>query len=69
MGNMGYCRMQNTVNDLADCVQALCDIGSRADLSQAERQAAERMFELCDEFRNYWEQTPDGDDEEDDEDA
>ena len=68
MGNMGYCRFQNTVNDLSDCVEALCNIGSRADLSSAERMAAQRMFDLCDEFRNYWEQTPEGE-EEDDEDG
>ncbi len=47
MSNMGYCRFQNTLSDLRDCVEALED-GKK--LSDEERAAADRMVEVAETF-------------------
>jgi hypothetical protein len=44
MGNMGYCRFQNTLSDLNDCYDALCDA---RELSEDEQEARGRLVELC----------------------
>lgn len=43
MSNMGYCRFENTVNDLADCETHFGD----TDLSHTERDARREMLEIC----------------------
>lgn len=40
MGNMSYCRFENTSNDLEDCLTALTD---RKIKSESERDVARRM--------------------------
>lgn len=47
MANMSYCRFENTYGDLEDCVEAL---RNGKDISKSEKQYADRMRELCDEF-------------------
>lgn len=48
MSNMSYCRFQNTVQDLKDCVDALYDIdGNLAELSKEEQRAASQLLVLC----------------------
>lgn len=47
MGNMGYCRFQNTVRDLQDCYDNLEDFD---DLSPEEERAFRRMYQLCKDF-------------------
>lgn len=48
MGNMNYCRFQNTRPDLEDCVEALEDIDfNLAELSKEEARAANALIELC----------------------
>lgn len=48
MSNMSYCRFRNTVKDLQDCVDFLCESGDPlADLSDEEKRAAKRLFKLC----------------------
>ena len=42
MGNMGYCRFQNTVTDLQDCYD---NIGCTE--SEEEKAAEKRLIELC----------------------
>jgi len=42
MGNMSYCRFRNTARDLQDCYDNLDN-----DLSEEEKQARERLIELC----------------------
>lgn len=42
MANMGYCRFQNTVEDLRDCADHLQD-----ELSPEEERARQRLVELC----------------------
>lgn len=45
MGNMSYCRFENTVGDLRDCADHLLD-----DLSESEEQARERLIRICSEI-------------------
>ena len=47
MSNMSYCRFQNTVSDLRDCVEA---IAYNPPTSAEEIAAAKRMAKLCEEF-------------------
>lgn len=54
MANMSYCRFQNTLNDLADCESALCD-ESFDDLSEEEQKACRRMYRLCKQFIETYE--------------
>lgn len=44
MGNMSYCRFENTYNDLKDCYQA---IKNGDDLSSSEQAYKERLIKLC----------------------
>ena len=44
MGNMAYCRFQNTGRDLYDCVEAL---EGGDELSREEFQALQNMVERC----------------------
>ena len=49
--NMSYCRFQNTVTDLADCLRALEEIDyDLTKLSADEEQAARRLTEICQEI-------------------
>ena len=46
--NMSYCRFQNTVIDLADCMDALEEIDyDLTKLSADEEKAARRLIEIC----------------------
>lgn len=48
MGNMSYCRFQNTVSDLEDCQDALDEgVLDDKDLSPEEKRAAKRLIEVC----------------------
>jgi len=49
MANMSYCRFENTLRDLQDCVMALEDGG---DLSASELSSAMQMVETCEEYIN-----------------
>lgn len=46
MGNLSYCRFENTLRDLSDCEDALFEKGLEG-LSEAELEAAKRLIELC----------------------
>ena len=49
--NMSYCRFQNTVIDLADCLRALEEIDfDLKKLSKDEAKAACRLIEICQEI-------------------
>jgi hypothetical protein len=56
MGNMGYCRMENTAQDLKDCFLNWEETASRSEL-----EARSRILALCKKIVNYY-----GDDECDD---
>jgi hypothetical protein len=51
MGNMSYCRFQNTFTDLRDCQVALEEIDNDLDeLSPDEKRYAKRLIEICREI-------------------
>lgn len=51
MGNMSYCRFQNTLKDLRDCAEALEEIGDNlAELSKEEARAAAALIAVCQEI-------------------
>ena len=47
MSNMSYCRFENTLNDLRDCMD---NMDSTSDLSEREASARERLIKLCEEI-------------------
>lgn len=47
MSNMSYCRFQNTLGDLNDCLEAITEGDS---LSTEEAEAARDMVTACEEF-------------------
>ncbi len=49
MSNMSYCRFQNTLTDLEDCLEVLANNGLD-DLSDEEVKAAERLIKICTEI-------------------
>jgi len=46
MGNMGYCRFENTLHDLYDCNEYIWD----NDLSESEEKARKALIALCREI-------------------
>lgn len=52
MANMSYCKFRNTSLDLADCVNTLEYLrdGEEKPLSIEEMMAAKRMYDLCQEY-------------------
>ena len=49
MGNMSYCRFENTANDLADCVSAI-QRGDTQELNTYEVQGLRRLLDLCNDI-------------------
>lgn len=56
MANMSYCQFRNTESDFSQCVDAIGNAGSIDDFSKSERNAAERMYHLANEYISYYEQ-------------
>ena len=52
MGNMSYCRFENTARDLADCVRAIQD-GEMEDLSQYERTGLNELLYWAGQVVDY----------------
>jgi hypothetical protein len=49
--NMSYCRFQNTLEALRECVQSTYDSSDPlAELSEPERKAAIKLLRLCRQF-------------------
>ena len=44
MPNMSYCRFRNTSEDLQDCLNHIDEVD---DLNQEEKEAREKLIELC----------------------
>jgi len=57
MGNMGYVRFTNTLQDLRDCFEHLYD----DDLSPEEERARQRLIKLCRTIADEAEDEEDGD--------
>lgn len=45
--NMAYCRFQNTLPDLRDCYDWLCEHEPTRDLSAEELRAYDELVKLC----------------------
>ena len=52
MGNMSYCRFENTANDLDDCLQAIED-GKYENLTSYERGGLSALMSLCEKVLEY----------------
>ena len=51
MANMSYCRFENTLSDLADCVDALDEvIYNHEEISESEWKCAKRMKVWCERY-------------------
>lgn len=59
MGNMSYCRFENTLRDLGDCRDALDLRGEAAisSLDTEEKAAAIALVELCEEIAHNYRDT------------
>ena len=58
MSNMSYCRFQNTLRNLKDCLDALCDIdGNLSELSKEEARAADNLILVCEEIAGNFAQS------------
>ena len=56
MGNMSYCRFQNTLDDLRDCRDALMEMGDyEKELDEEEARAAKRLLRICRELADDFE--------------
>ena len=51
MPNMSYCRFENTVNDIRDCIYAIED-GNTSELNRSEIRALEEFLDLAREITN-----------------
>ena len=54
MSNMSYCRFENTLVDLKDCVNHIDD----DNLSDDEKHARIRLIEVCKDISNMYEEDP-----------
>jgi len=52
MGNMSYCRFENTLYDLQDCYDNM-DLSE--DASDEEIKARKRLIEVCRDIADYYE--------------
>ena len=70
MGNMSYCRFQNTSGDLQDCIDSLENYDSEEDkgyknLSKEEKRKADEMREQCETYIRIYDEVTEEEDEED----
>jgi len=49
MGNMSYCRFENTHHDLQDCYDALIEDPS-GELSESESKYKDKLIRLCEQI-------------------
>lgn len=58
MGNMSYCRFQNTANDLEDCIDELFSYGV-VDMSMSELKALKKMMGMARDILDYTDEVED----------
>ena len=64
MANMSYCRFQNTLLDLSECLNALRFEGTSTIKSAEEREAAAQLYALAAKFREVYEEAQEEADQE-----
>jgi phage host-nuclease inhibitor protein Gam len=60
MGNMSYCRFENTYGDLQDCYDALAE-KSLDELSETEKKYAIKLIKMCRDIANDFLDEAEGD--------
>ena len=50
MGNMSYCRFENTASDLSDCLDALESGAHKGGLSSYEKRGLKDLLSYCEEI-------------------
>jgi len=59
MGNMSYCRFENTYRDLKECSNALENEGGvqgiEEEANEYEREYVKKLIELCKDITEEWE--------------
>jgi hypothetical protein len=55
MGNMSYCRFENTLGDLQDCYDHI----DNEDLSKSEKNARRQLIALCKDIANDYDEEED----------
>ena len=50
MGNMSYCRFENTANALRDCLEAINDGEHTEDLSPYEKSGLQDLLSSCEDI-------------------
>lgn len=55
MGNMSYCRFENTLRDLRDCYKDLSETDFY-ELSETEQEARNKLVALCKEISEQFEE-------------
>ena len=59
MGNMSYCRFENTYRDLKECSNALQNEGGvqgiEEEANEYEREYVKKLIELCRDITEEWE--------------
>lgn len=67
MGNMSYCRFENTHKDLLDCQEALQGYGSLQEafeeVNQYEKRYVKRLVELCKDIVDEFGEEPDSEED------
>ena len=56
MGNMSYCRFENTASDLADCLDAIENGAHTEGLSSYEKDGIKDLLHYCEAILEYQEQ-------------
>lgn len=55
MSNMSYCRFENTLSDLRDCHNEMCNDNVRSNLSRSESVSFAELVELRKEIAEMYE--------------
>ena len=56
MGNMSYCQFRNTRTDFEQCTDAIGNANSIDDFSDDEQRAASDIYELAQNYINWYDQ-------------
>lgn len=62
---MSYCQFRNTEGDFRQCLDAIGNAETLNDFSPEEQVAAENIRGMCQDYINWYDQTPEGDEDED----
>ena len=67
--NMSYCRFENTLNDMVDCLNAIKEEGMDTLESRSEREAAEYLVSTAKRFIKAYEEAASAESAEDEDES